>query len=187
MPSKIVIDGFISTKHPLWTAWKDMKARCNNPSHKDFVNYGARGIKVCNRWETFSNFAKDMGPKPSKAHSLDRIKLNQGYTPLNCRWATRFEQNINRRCWAKSGEKHIHKQNDKWVVRINRLGVLHQIGVFNTIATAKTARNKYLKELEKTNGFSLTELLVVLALLGILSALALSTLYPVMMTMLYGG
>lgn len=76
--------------------WQDIKDRCLNPKHHSFINYGARGIKVCKDWEKFENFLKDMGEKP-KGLSIDRIDNNKGYSKKNCHWATRYEQSRNKR------------------------------------------------------------------------------------------
>ena len=76
-----------------YRAWQEMKKRCNNPNVKAYKYYGARGIKVCDRWlNSFENFYTDLGPKPSKDHSLDRKDSNGNYEPDNCRWATKIEQ-----------------------------------------------------------------------------------------------
>lgn len=77
-------------------SWSGMRARCYYPKHKDFSNYGGRGIKVCERWNDFNNFLADMGERPH-ACTIDRIDSNGDYTPTNCRWATSSDQRKNQR------------------------------------------------------------------------------------------
>jgi hypothetical protein len=75
-----------------------MKARCANPNHKAYYNYGGRGIKVCDEWVyDFNKFLSDMGPRPSKKHSLERGKNDLGYSKSNCSWETAEVQSRNKR------------------------------------------------------------------------------------------
>jgi hypothetical protein len=81
-----------------YTAWQDMKARCTNPNDPYWEDYGGRGIRVCKEWQNdYSAFLAHIGPKPSPELSLDRIDNNGNYKPGNVRWATKKEQNDNRR------------------------------------------------------------------------------------------
>lgn len=88
-----------------------MLRRCTDPKCKDWKYYGARGIPVCRRWQRFSAFLTDMGPRPEGA-TLHRLDGSRGYTPGNCVWATRAVQSFYRR-----GPKLTHRQR----VQIRRL------------------------------------------------------------------
>ena len=80
--------------------WKHLFYRCYAKKSPDYKNYGGRGIDVCHQWHGesgFYEFIKDIGLRPSKEHSLDRIDVNKGYYPDNVKWATNIEQANNRR------------------------------------------------------------------------------------------
>ena len=82
--------------HPLYSVWQGMRRRCRNPRATQFKDYGGRGISICPEWDSFDQFVADMGPRPD-GYSLDRIDNDKGYSPDNCRWAPRVEQQRNQR------------------------------------------------------------------------------------------
>jgi hypothetical protein len=84
------------TKSPTFGTWQSIIARCERPSSISYQYYGAKGIKVCERWRnSFEDFLADMGPRP-EGTSIDRIDSTGNYEPGNCRWATITEQNNNK-------------------------------------------------------------------------------------------
>lgn len=80
-----------------YSVWNMIVQRCRNPKVKNWMDYGGRGITVCDSWLKFENFYADMGPRPGSGYSIDRRDNEDGYHKSNCRWATRMEQNKNKR------------------------------------------------------------------------------------------
>lgn len=106
------------SKLPEYGIWNGMKNRCYNENVYKYPDYGGRSIEVCERWKnSFVNFLNDMGRRPSKKHSLDRIKVNGNYTPSNCRWATPKQQ-------AKN------KRNNRWIVYKNKKKIFQDWAAF---------------------------------------------------------
>ena len=117
MPKKKPTHGLSKTR--IYAVWSSMIGRCNNPSDNSYVNYGKRGIKICERWiNSFENFYEDMGNRPTNLHSLDRIDVNGNYEPSNCRWATRSIQNNNKRSNVLLSKDGIIMNMKQWSVHL---------------------------------------------------------------------
>lgn len=116
--------------------WSSMIQRCTNPKNKHYKNYGARKIYVSDSWLKFSNFISDMGNRPED-FTLERIDNSKGYCKENCKWASRLENNNNKR---------IYKTN---ITKVSGLEIRKDTGTFR-------ARIRYKKEIvldKTTNDF----------------------------------
>ena len=88
--------GMTDTKE--FRALGSMNDRCHNKNNIHYKDYGGRGIFVCSRWRnSFENFFEDMGKSPTREHQIERVDNNKGYSKSNCTWATRKENNQNKR------------------------------------------------------------------------------------------
>ena len=121
--------------------WCAMKARCHNKNDKAYLNYGGRGIKVCERWQGingFKRFMEDMGYRP-KGLTLDRIDNDGNYEPSNCRWVNRNQQVHNRRTYGQSGYKGVFSYQGKWLAQLSSNYKSVYLGIFEDIEQAALA------------------------------------------------
>lgn len=113
MKTAKLIDGKKRKEMKEYRIWKAMRTRCNNPNVKSSKYYSEKGIRICERWNSFENFYEDMGPCP-EGYSIDRIDGNKGYCPENCRWADSFTQSRNRESFNEvytyKGETKVLKE-----------------------------------------------------------------------------
>jgi hypothetical protein len=144
----VKVEGLTKTKHPLYTTYKGMLARCNHPNSKYYSYYGGRGIKVCKRWlgrYGFVRFVRDMGPRP-EGYTLERKHNNGNYSQYNCIWAPMSTQSLNRRLAVvnTSGYVGIHhyKATGKWSAYIDFKRKRKHLGYFDNLHEAIEARRK---------------------------------------------
>lgn len=114
------------SKTPEHKTWLALRRRCNSPSDINYSRYGGRGIRVCERWmNSFENFLTDMGPRPSRQHSIDRLDVNGDYEPSNCTWSDPRQQARNKRnslLVAHNGETlHINEWSERTGIRAGTL------------------------------------------------------------------
>lgn len=107
----------MANRTPTYRSWKEMRQRCLNPNSDKAKWYGARGIRVCERWNSYENFLADMGERPA-GKTLDRIDPDKGYAPDNCRWATPKEQ-------AETNRGLFRKGLTPWNKRSNLSSIDH--------------------------------------------------------------
>ncbi len=147
-------------QNKFYQTWYNMTYRCSNPKSKDYKDYGARGITVCEEWLDVRNFvAWCESTHPNiEGYTLDRIDNDKGYSPENCRWVDRTTQNTNQRMREDntSGVKGVcyHKSIGKWVASIGVESKLKHIGSFKTLEEAVQARDNYIIENKLPNKLS---------------------------------
>lgn len=146
-PRGRLVDGKPIREHPLYATWSNMMSRCYNPKDPSFINYGARGITVCERWWHVANFIEDMGQKPSLNMSLERQNNDRGYSPDNCVWATRSEQCVNRRLFKNnvSGVAGVKARAHRFHAVFDFERVRYDIGYFDTVEAAQRARDEFVR------------------------------------------
>jgi hypothetical protein len=155
--------GLRSTR--LYTIWKEIKRRTLNSKHKDYVNYGGRGITICDEWKddvkSFYDWAMGNGYEENKGLSIDRIDNDGNYCPENCRWTTQTIQSRNQRIYKNntSGYKGVSfsKNSNLYRVRIFVNKKTINLGYFKTSVEGAIAYNNYIIE-NNLEGFILNEI-----------------------------
>ncbi len=120
-------------------SWDKMVRRCTRQADPDYPKYGGAGISVCERWLSFKLFLEDMGEKPTRNHTIDRIDNSKGYSKDNCRWVSRVIQNRNRKQDKVCGV-YWRKHRSKWQARISVDEREISLGYFTDKADAIKAR-----------------------------------------------
>jgi hypothetical protein len=134
-----------------YNRWKHMVDRCSKPSNKDYINYGARGIEVCNEWENdptdYIAYITSLPNANKKGYSLDRKDNNSNYKPGNMRWVTSSIQATNRRTRKTntSGTTGVswNTKNRKWVAQGSRNKKSVYLGSFTELSDAVNARKRF--------------------------------------------
>jgi hypothetical protein len=128
-----------------YRTWAPIIQRCENANSTSYPNYGGRGIEVCKEWCVFENFLKDMGPKPSKHHTIERVDVNEGYCAANCIWTgdkalQAFNQNLKSN--NTSGKSGVYWRADRarWIAKIFHKGSARLLGSFKSIDDAIACR-----------------------------------------------
>ena len=145
------------TKHnlsntKLYRIWRGIKDRTLNLKTVDYINYGGRGITICDEWKndfkSFYDWAVLNGYEENKGLSIDRINNDGNYEPENCRWTTSTIQNRNTRIHKTntSGYRGVYfnKENNKYIARINVNGKRIYLGSFLTKEEGAIAYNNYI-------------------------------------------
>jgi len=130
---------------PEYHTWTRIRYKCNNPKSKEYPRYGGANppVKVDPRWDNFEQFLKDMGPRPSPNHSIDRYPDNAGnYGPNNCRWATATEQSRNQKSNHLLTLDGVTKTITEWArdCNITRAGMLSRLKTWDLRKALTTVR-----------------------------------------------
>ncbi len=138
--------------HPLYSKWRSLKARCNNPNVKNYHNYGGRGIRVCDEWNNnfiaFYNYMMSLPNALKLGLTIDRRNNDGNYEPGNMRWADAHTQVVNRRIQRCNTSGYIgvsfKKKISKWgaYITVNLNTII--LGCYIDIRDAVNARNQYI-------------------------------------------
>jgi hypothetical protein len=139
-----------NSKNLIYFIWVGIRHRCRKyGNYAQSYIYSDRGIGMSLAWaESFEQFALDMGPRPSASHSVDRIDNALGYCKHNCRWATPYEQVLNRRMTKNVMPLGVYRRkNGRFSVRRTVNGREKHLGTFDTVEQAIEAQAEFEKQL----------------------------------------
>lgn len=127
--------------------WENVVARCTNPNSPSYLNYGGKGVTLCDDWKIFSNFWEDMQDTYQENLTLDRIDVKGGYSKDNCRWVDSSVQGYNKDIQMKSstgccGVYEYNSKNSPYYAAIGKDGVTHILGRFATLEEAIVVRKQ---------------------------------------------
>jgi predicted nucleic acid-binding Zn-ribbon protein len=158
-----------NTKHglhsnKLYNIWGEIKRRTLNPKHKNYNDYGGRGITICEEWldvQNFYDWAMSNGYEENKGLSIDRIDNDGNYSPENCRWVTQTVQTRNQRIYKNntSGYRGVsfNKSLNKYIAQISINKKRIHLGCYKTKEEGAIAYNNYIIE-NNLEGFILNEI-----------------------------
>ena len=133
-----------------YQTWYNMIKRCTNPNNRDYKNYGARGITVCEEWLNITNFITWAESTYIEGMTMDRINNDGNYEPTNIRWADKTTQQLNQRIMKNNKSGYVgvswYKGSNKWVAKIQANKIVIHLGYFNSVQEAVEARDNYIIE-----------------------------------------
>jgi hypothetical protein len=138
----------------IYKIWKGMRNRCNNPNYHSYHRYGGRGIRVCDRWEEFENFYKDMSKEYFDTAEIDRVNNNKDYSPDNCRWVSHKENSNNRSKYNSNSDYtgvFKTKKYGTYQVNLSHNRKVIYIGSYKTLKEAVNARKEFIIDFNKKN------------------------------------